>query len=199
MLKTGVLLGVLGIAGVVAGCSHTNAHTKARTDFDPTADFARYHTYYWAGGKDARGRSSFENSLIDKRIKDMIGTQLWARGLGEVAENAKPDLVVLYWIGAKDKTSVEAAPSSTMSAKVAWNHYDPYWGGRWGRTYDDVVLRNYTEGTLIVDLIDASTKELAWRAYLVQTVSNDPRKTAQRAEANAMTAFAQYPPAKNSR
>jgi hypothetical protein len=28
-----------------------------------------------------------------------------------------------------------------------------------------VVVRNYTEGTLIVDLIDANTKQLAWRAY----------------------------------
>jgi Domain of unknown function (DUF4136) len=189
MLKTGLLLGVLSVAGVVAGCTHTNAHIKARTDFDPTADFARYHTYYWAGG---------ENSLIDKRIKDIIGTQLWARGLGEVAENAKPDLVVLYWIGAKDKTSVETVASSTTSAKAVWNHYDPYWGGRWGRTYDEVVARTYTEGTLIVDLIDVATKELAWRAYLVQTVYEDPQKTAQRTEANAMTAFAQYPPAKNS-
>jgi hypothetical protein len=199
MLKTGLLLGALSAAGVVAGCTHTNAHTKARTDFDPTADFARYHTYYWAGGKEANGRSGLENSLIDKRIKDIIGTQLWARGLGEVAENAKPDLVVLYWIGAREKTSVETAPPSTMSAKAVWNHYDPYWGGRWGRTYDEVVLHNYTEGTLIVDLIDAATKELAWRAYLVQTVYNDPQKTARSAEANAMTAFAQYPPAKNPR
>src|SRR5271168_3355857 len=118
MLKTGLLVGVLSVTGVVAGCTHTNAQPKARTDFDPTADFARYHTYYWAGGKDANGKSSLENSLIGKRIKDIIGTQLWARGLGEVAENAKPDLVVLYWIGAKDKTSVETGPSSTMSARA---------------------------------------------------------------------------------
>jgi hypothetical protein len=199
MLKSGLLLGVLSAAVVVAGCTHTNAHTTARTDFDPSADFARYHTYYWAGGKEASGRSSLENSLIEKRLKDIIGTQLWARGLGEVAENAKPDLVVLYWIGAREKASVETAPSSMLTAKAAWNHYDPYWGGRWGRTYDEVVLHNSTEGTLIIDLIDAATKELAWRAYLVQIVYNDPQKTALRAEANAMTAFAQYPPAKNSR
>jgi hypothetical protein len=32
----------------------------------------------------------------------------------------------------------------------------------------------------------------------VQTVDKDPQKTAQRAEANAMAAFAQYPPAKGA-
>lgn len=185
-------LAMLIVGGAVAGCAHTNA----RTDFDPSADFARYHSYYWAGGRDVTGGGSLENSLVDKRIKDIIGAQLSSKGLSEVAENAKPDLVVLYWIGAKEKTSIQTVPGAAPG--VAWGRYDPYWGGRWGRTYDDVVVRNYTEGTLIVDLIDANTKQLAWRAYLVQTVDRDPQKTAQRAEANATAAFAQYPPTKGS-
>lgn len=185
-------LSMLIVGGVVAGCAHTNA----RTDFDPSADFARYRSYYWAGGRDVTGGGSLENSLVDKRIKDIIGAQLSSKGLSEVAENAKPDLVVLYWIGAKNKTSVQTMP--TAAPGMVWSRYDPYWNGRWGRTYDEVVVRNYTEGTLIVDLIDASTKQLAWRAYLVQTVDKDPQKTAERAGANAKAAFAQYPPTKSS-
>jgi hypothetical protein len=194
MLGISRFLSVLIVGAAVAGCAHTNV----RTDFDPSADFARYHTYYWAGGKDVSGRGSLENSLVDKRIKDIIGARLSAKGLSEVAEDAKPDLAILYWIGAKDKTSVQTVPSSTMSTRAVWSRYDPYWSGRWGRTYDEVVVRNYTEGTLIVDLIDANTKELAWRAYLVQTVDKDPQNTAKRVEANAMAAFAQYPPSKKS-
>jgi len=193
MLRISRFLSAL-IVGVVAGCAHTNA----RTDFDPSADFSRYHTYYWAGGKDISGGGSLENSLVDKRIKDVIGAQLSAKGLSEVAEDAAPDLAILYWIGARDKTSVQTKPSSAISARPVWSRYDPYWSGRWGRTYDEVVVRDYTEGTLIVDLIDANTKQLAWRAYLVQTVDKDPQKTTERLEANAMAAFAQYPPTKKS-
>ena len=189
------LLAVLITGGAVAGCAHT---TNVRTDFDPSADFSRYRTYYWAGGNDVSGGGSLSNSLVDKRIKDLIGAQLSSKGLREAAEGAQPDLVVLYWIGAKDKTTVQTLPSSTTPTRMMWSRYDPYWNGRWGRTYDDVVVRNYTEGTLIVDLIDASTKQLAWRAYLVQTVDKDPQKTRQRAEANAIAAFEQYPPSKGS-
>jgi Domain of unknown function (DUF4136) len=185
---------VLIVGGAVAGCAHTNV----RTDFDPSADFGAYHTYYWAGGRDVSGGGSLENTLVDKRIKNIVGEQLSAKGLREVSEDAKPDLAVLYWIGAKDKVSVQTVPSSTMPSRVAWSRYDPYWGGRWGRTYDEVVVRNYTEGTLIVDLIDAAKMQLAWRAYLVQTVDKDPQKTAARAEANAAAAFAQFPPTKTS-
>jgi hypothetical protein len=194
MLRMSRFLSALFVGVAVAGCAHINV----RTDFDPSADFSGYHTYYWAGGKDVSGGGSLENSLVDKRIKDIIGARLSAKGLGEVAEDAKPDLVILYWIGARDKTSIKTVPSSATYTRAGWSRYDPYWGGRWGRTYDEVVVRNYTEGTLIVDLIDANTKQLAWRAYLVQTVDKDPQKTAERVEANAMAAFAQYPPTKNS-
>jgi hypothetical protein len=188
------LFSVLLVGGAIAGCAHTNV----RTDFDPSADFTRYHTYYWVGGRDVSGGGSLENSLVDKRIKDIIGAQLSTKGLSQVSEDAKPDLAVLYWIGAKDKVSVQTVPSTVTSQRVVWSRYDPYWNGRWGRTYDEVIVRNYTEGTLIVDLIDADKKQLAWRAYLVQTVDKDPQKTATRAQANAVAAFAQYPPSKGA-
>jgi Domain of unknown function (DUF4136) len=194
MLRMSIqLFAILIVGGTLAGCAHTNV----RTDFDPTADFASYHTYYWAGGRDVSG-GGLENSLVDKRIKDIIGAQLSAKGLSEVAEDAKPDLAIVYWIGAKDKVSVQTVPSTATTQRVVWSRYDPYSSGRWGRTYDEVIVRNYTEGTLIVDLIDANKKQLAWRAYLVQTVDKDPQKTATRAQANTVAAFAQYPPSKGS-
>jgi Domain of unknown function (DUF4136) len=191
---TVLFLSLLIVGGAVAGCAHTNV----RTDFDPSADFSTYHTYCWAGGKDVSGGGTLENALVDERVKNIVGEQLSAKGLREVSEDAKPDLAVLYWIGAKDKMSVQSVPSPTMPSRVVWSRYDPYWNGRWGRTYDEVVVRNYTEGTLIVDLIDARKMQLVWRAYLVQTVDKDPQQTARRAEANAKAAFAQYPPTKSS-
>jgi hypothetical protein len=188
------LFSVLIVGGAVAGCAATNT----RTDFDPSADFSTYHTYYWAGGKDVSGSGTLENTLVDKRIKNIIGERLSAKGLREVSEDTEPDLAVLYWIAAKDKVSVQTLSSSAMPSRVVWSRYDPYWGGRWGRTYDEVVVRNYTEGTLIVDLIDAAKMQLVWRAYLVQTVDKDPQKTAARTEANAVAAFAKFPPTKVS-
>ena len=70
MLKTGLFLAVLSVGAAVAGCAHTNAHTKARTDFDPTADFARYHTYYWAGGEDASGDRTALDELEQARLDE---------------------------------------------------------------------------------------------------------------------------------
>ena len=45
-------------------------------------------------------------------------------------------------------------------------NFGPFWtGGWWDPTYNDWWARTYNEGTLIIDLVDAHTKRLVWRAY----------------------------------
>jgi hypothetical protein len=45
------------------------------------------------------------------------------------------------------------------------------WGGwyGWGSTYypawTATIVSNYTEGTLVLDIVDAKTSQLVWRAY----------------------------------
>jgi len=178
---------------LISGCVSTNA----LTDYDPGADFSKFHTYVWSGGKDITTQGMLENSLVDKRVKEIVTRQLTAKGLTEVAAGQPSDLVVRYWVGIKDKQSVESVPGSSLG--YGYGPYGPYWGGRWGTAYDQVIVNNYREGTLIIDLIDAKTKELAWRAYLVQTVEKNLDKTAAKAEKNAEAAFGNYPPRKEAK
>ena len=183
----------LGLAALLlAGC----ATIDARTDYDPAADFTKFHTYVWAGGKDITTQGVLENSLVDKRVKEIVTRQLTAKGLTEVAVGQPSDLVVRYWVGIKEKQQIESVPGAGFGYGYGYG-YGPYWGGRWGPAYDEVIVNNNREGTLIVDLIDARSKELAWRAYLVQTVDKDINKTAAKAEKNAEAAFANYPPRKD--
>lgn len=178
---------------VVAGC----VTTDARTDYDPAADFTKYHTYVWAGGRDMTTQGMLENSLVDKRVKEIVTRQLVAKGLTEVPAGQPSDLVVRYWVGIKEKQQIDTVPGAGFG--YGYGPYGPYWGGRWGTTYDQVVVNNYREGTLIIDLIDSQTKELAWRAYLVQTVERNLDKTAAKAEKNAEAAFANYPPRREAK
>ncbi len=182
-----VAAAVLGLSMLLsAGCATTNA----RTDFDPSADFSKFHTYVWAGGKDLTNSGLLDNSLVDKRVKEIVTRQLTAKGLTEVAAGQPSDLVVRYWVGVREKTEIDTIPTAGYGGYA----YGPYWAGRWGPAYDQVVVNNYHEGTLIVDLIDAKSKDLAWRAYLVQTMDRDLKKTAEKAERNAEAAFTNYPP-----
>ncbi len=81
--------------------------------------------------------------------------------------SAKPDFVVAYYASAKNKLDV-----------TYWNYgypfYPRWWRGPgvgWG-PYDETVVQ-YTEGTVIIDVLDPTTKELLWRGQGIAHVSDD--------------------------
>jgi hypothetical protein len=171
-----------------AGCA-----TNYRNDFDPAADFSKYKTYALAGGEDLGKTGLLNNSLVRQRIETLVGRQLQNRGLREVSLDQNPDLAVRYWVGVEQKQEVTRVPSPYY-AYGSPSRYGHYWSGPWESMYDDVVVTNYREGTLIVDLIDARTKNLVWRTYLVRALSDDPEKNLKGADKDLTKAFAGFPP-----
>ncbi len=166
-----------------AGCA-----TNTRNDFDPNVDFSRYHTFGFLEGREIEKTGLLDNSLVRRRVEGLIARQLEARGLRQVPIDQSPDLAVLYWVGVKDKQEISTVPRA--------GYVDPMWGGRWGPVYNDVVVTNYREGTLIIDLLDAGTKDLVWRTYLVRALSDDPDRNLRGADKDLEKAFAEFPPVK---
>jgi hypothetical protein len=65
------------VVALAAGCA-----TNYRNDFDPSADFSKYHTYGTLGGREIEKTGLLENSLVRKRVETLIGRQLDARAAG---------------------------------------------------------------------------------------------------------------------
>jgi hypothetical protein len=179
-------LAVLVAAALVAtGCSSISV----RQDYDTQADFVAYKTYAWiqqpttAIGSAKAAQQM--NTLLDKRIKDAVNTQLAAKGMTLVAEN--PDALVIYHTGIDNKVEVQ-------DYGYTYPRY-PY-GGWYGGGQVDVY--EYNEGTLIVDLIDAKSDQLVWRGTATKVI--DETASAQQREANLneviAKVFTQYPPKK---
>ncbi len=91
---------------------------------------------------------------MDKRIKESADRQLTAKGYTTDANN--PDFLVLYHIGAEDKINV-----------TDWGYGYGRYGGRYGRGVD---VYQYKEGTLILDVIEAKSKQLVWRGFATGTI-----------------------------
>ena len=53
---------------------------------------------------------------------------------------------------------------------------------------------NYTVGTLVVDIWDASTKKLVWRGTASKTLSDDPSKSTKNINEAMTKIFKEYPP-----
>ncbi len=104
---------------VAAGCA---AGPKVVTDFDPSVEFSAFHTFAFSGLTDLDQGGVLDNSLMRKRIEEIVGRQLTAKGLRQVDVEDRSDLLVHFWVGVKDKQRVEGAG---MAA-------GPY-GARYGR------------------------------------------------------------------
>jgi hypothetical protein len=95
-----------------------------------------------------------------------------------------PDMLIVYHVGVQDKVQV-----------TDWGYrYSDYYWGHGGR---DIDVYNYQEGTLIVDLVDAQTKQLIWRGAGSTAIDNSggsPEKTDKKVNNVVGKIFSKYPP-----
>lgn len=96
-----------------------------------------------------------------------------------VAAAGAPDFLVVVHANVQDKLDVDTYG---------------YRYGRYGRrvgTY--TTVREYQQGTMVIDFIDAKTKELFWRGWAKGEVSN-PETAKEKIDEVVAKILAQYPP-----
>ncbi len=118
----------------------------------------------------------------------MVGQQLSNKGLRQVGLGDNPDLLVHYWVTLKEKQRVE----STGPAFGTYGRRPGYGPG--GVGYSGVTTYEYTEGTLIVDLVTPANRELVWRAIMVSTLTDSREENFRTANEAIAKAFTDYPP-----
>jgi len=170
---------VLVVILVAWGCTGP----KVRTDFDPAADFTDFRTYAFAGLTDMNRSGMLNNSLLRKRLEQMVGEQLSIKGLRQVGLDEHPDLLVHNWVTIKEKQRIE-----TTDPMVG-----PY-GRRGYGGYGGVTTYEYEEGTLIVDLVTPIKDELVWRGSIVSVLANSKEKNIEMVNRAIAKAFEDYPP-----
>jgi len=184
-MRLKLIAALAGIA-ILAGCS---SGYDIKYDYDMQTNFTGFKTYQWmektmtnANGSAQQAMQS--NSLLDKRIRSAVDTQMAAKGFTLTADN--PDVYAVYHVGLKDKIDV---------TDWGYTYAGSYWGGGLGRNVD---VYQYTEGTLIVDLVDAANKELAWRGSATGVVEPGRSPEQIQARINDVVAriFQNYPPKK---
>jgi hypothetical protein len=148
---------------------------KVTVEFDESADFSRFKTFRIGEGQINTRAPALNSELTRKRIENEIRKGLVERGLMEVP--GVPDLGVFFRLGAARRTEVETYPAG--------------WRGLGTRA----VRTEHTEGTLVIDLRDASKRELVWRAVAVEE-KNEPAKIAERLDEMVKKSLQRYPPKK---
>ena len=161
---------------------------RLRSDFDPDAPFSVFKTFAFVAGIDLGKTGLMDDPDTRTRIANFVSGILEMRGLHEVPRDQKHDVAIRVWIALKDRQSV-----STISYGDYWGGYDPFWSGPWGYAYEETVIHDYKEGTLIIDLLNPANKQLVWRTYLKRDFK-DRAKAYDQAKNELNAAFAKYPP-----
>ncbi len=147
---------------------------KITVEFDQAADFSRYKTFAIRDGQLNSKNPALNSELVKKQIEADIARDLTAKGL-QMVPSGPADLNVRYRFGSARKTEVDAYPAG--------------WRG-WGTR---VVRRPYTEGTLVIDLRDPSTKSLVWRGIASED-KGDASKVQGKIDDMVKKSFDKYPP-----
>jgi hypothetical protein len=177
------------IAIAVLGAAPFLRAANVETDFDPAIDFSRLKTYSFIGGQELTRTGLLADPTIRERLKNFISGAMEPRGLQEIPIDQKYDLAVRYWVARQHKTeeTIVSNPDPFFAG------YPAYWTGAWYWSYQEYVVNNYVQGTLVVDLIDPMTKDLVWRTFLRQRIE-DREKAYTEAKKNLAKSFAMFPP-----
>ena len=162
------------------------AGQKIKVEFDPQTDFSRLRLYQW------RTHPVFEKH---PDLKESYGTaiqlvlqegnaQLVKRGLQP--DDSAPDVFVTFLLQA-----------TAGSRTVTTSSPDPWWGAGYGwyapATWTTTTIENYLQGMLVLDIVDAHTSKLLWRAYCGEKIE-DFRKRDKDIKSVVKKALERFPP-----
>lgn len=167
-----------------AGC----AGQQVATDYSPAVGFGQYKAFAVVAMPD-----SASHQLLDDRVRHAVEEQLGDKGL-TATNRSSADLYVGY--GVVDHSRKEVTGVNSGWGWGGWGWRYARWGVAWPVTTQRSI-RTYTDGTVVVNLVDAKTKRVVWHGEATDVVTlpigntNDATRRINDAVAKM---FQNYPP-----
>lgn len=151
------------------------------TDHDPNYDFTQVKTFH------AKIGTSWGNPLSEPRVVTAVEQQLTSKGWAKADEGAADSEVIIHG-STKQQQSLDTFYTGMGGG---WG-----WGG-WGTVgmgTATTTTYTYTEGTLLIDIFDAKSKQLTFRASATDTLSDKTEKNQKKLAKALNKMFYDFPP-----
>jgi len=179
----GVVITLLAV--LLTACA-TDPVTGTASASAPDYDFSTAHTFDWYPPP-LTGDPRLDSPLLDGRIRSAVSAELQKRGL-QPADGDAADLLVTF----------SKALADRVEYHVVNRHYgyEPGWGMQRRPGATSTYVDAYTEGSLILDLIDARTQKLVWRGHVSGRVKEKLPEAQRQARLQKAVAdlLADFPP-----
>lgn len=150
---------------------------ELNTDYTPGTDFSKYRSFEF------RPAAQPKNPVASRSVAYAVGQALETKGMKEVEKDG--DLLIYGHFVRDEKMQFDTYGYTT----VGW-----YGWGWYGSAV--TTARVIPVGTLLIDLVDASTKKLVWRGMVKDEIDTElyPEEREKKAIGIAKELFADYPP-----
>jgi hypothetical protein len=171
------------------------AGIQVTTDYDTSRQFSTLTTYAWMEpNKKLIIDPLVDNDLMYKRVQRSVEAELAALGFVKAEGDEGADFFITYHVSAETKLSVTSFHGS-------YGYY-PCWGGCYGYGYGhgrDISVRQYKQGTFMLDIIDPASSELIWRGVAGRRLSSGtPQERDAYVQEIVSAILAAFPPAPES-
>jgi hypothetical protein len=162
IMAQALLVAALAACLPLAACETPGGKVSVLTGSTPLSG----STYAWAAAQPGSGDPRVDNDIMRERIRTAIDTNLAAKGYRQV-DAAQAKLLVSYHVGLQTKTDYSATSMGGPGGMACGVRgcIGGYGWGMYGAPRDvDIRSINYTEGAVMLDLVDTTSGKLAWRA-----------------------------------
>ena len=179
----------LAIAGVclyaLLSVACATSTLEAVSDFDRSYDFTTVQRIAILPIDRTSAAERLISDMQVRRIDEALAAELQRRGFTVVEERADANVYLSWHLVTREVTDIRSYNAS--SAYQCW---------RCGPPVSDVSVRQFTEGTFIVDMIDPLRNRSVWRSTIQSRLRDkpDPAQAEQRRAAAAKAVLAPFPP-----
>jgi hypothetical protein len=145
---------------LVTGCA---SGPTIRSNVDPGANFHAFRTFSFFQPL-STDREGYQ-SLISQQLIASAQRELEARGL--TRDDTRPDLLVNFNADLDERLRVTQMPAP---ATRGFNRHRHGLYSTWP-TYQRTEIRQYTRGTLGIDVVDAARRQLVWEGFAFSRVT----------------------------
>lgn len=149
---------------------------KPQIQWDQDYDFGAVETFAWRESPDTSIEGS--NPFMHSRIVASVAYQLTTRGLTEVDTDESPDVLVTYHTSTEDRVRLQSSSVGYGFGGYGlggWGYYGYGMGGP-GLSTTTTNVVEYSEDTLVVDIVDVATQTLVFRGTVTEVFSESPQK-----------------------
>lgn len=193
MVKVGIyIVQILIMLFFFSGCGRKEVSVNKLAH----VDLGKYNSYAWLPSGDTSINTHSQDPTVSSGVREKVNSELQIRGYR--LDIKDPDFLVLVHSRYDDNVKKKNLPNS-------YNYYGPgFYTGPWYYGYypeyktipfingSSVNAVNYTKGTLVIDIIDADTKEVVWRGRATDPIY-DQAEIVEEVKENVEEIFEEYP------